>query len=108
MLTGKIECYMYKCIRISSESRQTPLCGNGDTESDHLYGCVAYTVPKRNDEQLKSFLSLHRFIVLILSFYRCRLSNLSFFPSIALSFYRFIVLSFFGKKHGVYSIVLSL
>ena len=52
--------------------------------------------------QLKSFLSLHRFIVLNLSFYRCKPPNESFFPSIVSSFYRF-----FGKKHRVYSIILS-
>ena len=39
---------------------------------------------------LKSFLSLHRVIVLNLSFYRCRLQNQSYF-----SFYRFIVASFY-------------
>ena len=55
---------------------------------------------------VKPFLSLHRFIVLSLSFYRCKLPNLSFFFFIY-RFYRFIVLSFFGKKHRVYSIVLS-
>ena len=48
---------------------------------------------------VSKFTSFYRFIVLNLSFYRCRLQNQSFFP--------FIVLSFFGKKHSVYSIVLS-
>ena len=41
--------------------------------------------------QLKSFLSLHRFIVLSL-----QNSKLSVFPSIVLSFYRFIILKFYG------------
>ena len=43
--------------------------------------------------QLKSFLSLHRFIVLNLSFYRCRFPNQSVF--FLLSFYRFIVSLFY-------------
>ena len=60
--------------------------------------------------QLKPFLSLHRFIVLNLSFYRCKLPNQSFF---LLSFYRFIVVSFyrfFGKQQSLFYryIVLSL
>ena len=61
--------------------------------------------------QLKSFPSLHLFIILSFWIYRFIVVNFQinrFFSSIVLSFYRFIVLSLFGKKHRVYSIVLSL
>ena len=54
----------------------------------------------KNHIQLKPFLRLHRFIVLNLSFYRCKLPNLSCFPSIVLSFYHFIVLSFYRYKES--------
>ena len=40
---------------------------------------------------VSKFTSIYRFIVLNLSLYRYRLPNQSFFPSIVLSFYRFIV-----------------
>ena len=45
---------------------------------------------------LLKFTSLYHFIVLNLSFYRCKLPNLSFFSSIVLLSHRFIALSFFG------------
>ena len=57
--------------------------------TDNVFLCHAMRNYAIMQLQSKSFLSLHRFIVLNLSFYRCRLQNQSFF-----SFYRFIVLSF--------------
>ena len=68
--------------------------------------------------QLKPFLSLHRFFFFHFEsiFFRCKLQINRFF--FLLSFYRFIVLSFYrckknielsflGKRHRVHSIVLS-
>ena len=47
---------------------------------------------------VSKFTSFYRFIVLNLTFYRCRRPNQSFF---FLSFYRFIVLSLYGCKENI-------
>ena len=56
---------------------------------------------------VSKFTSFYRFESIVLSLQTSKLIVFSFYRFIVISFHRFIVLSFFGKKHRVYSIVLS-